>query len=67
MSNIIVKDYCKAFANGIFKNGLAQAVASYHKKFNDLQIMINSTNNYLRRVTLVYGLRFNAYKLLKPD
>lgn len=46
---------------------MAQAVGAYHKKFNDLQIMINSTNDYLRRTTLVYGGRFDAYNILKPE
>ncbi|TNV87851.1 hypothetical protein FGO68_gene16675 [Halteria grandinella] len=67
MSNIIIKDYCKQYSNGIFKNGMAQAVGAYHKKFHDLQIMINSTNVFLRRTTLVYGERFDAYNIMKPE
>lgn len=46
---------------------MAQAMGAYHKKFHDLQIMINSTNNFVRRTTLVYGERFNASLLLKPE
>ncbi|TNV76057.1 hypothetical protein FGO68_gene2239 [Halteria grandinella] len=31
-----------------------------HNKFRGIQILINSTNSYLRRTTLIYRERFNA-------
>ncbi|TNV87787.1 hypothetical protein FGO68_gene11594 [Halteria grandinella] len=66
-TSIIVKQFCKEFANGIYQNGMASAIGAYHKKFLDLQIMINSTDNFLSRLTLIYGERFNASKLLNND
>lgn len=35
-STNIVNAQCKLFANGVFQNGMAQAIGAYHKKFQDL-------------------------------
>ncbi|TNV87923.1 hypothetical protein FGO68_gene15699 [Halteria grandinella] len=66
-SDTIVKTYCTAFANGVFKKGFQQAKGAFHKKFTDLMLLINSTDNYVRRTTLVYGGRFNSSVVLLPS
>ncbi|TNV87779.1 hypothetical protein FGO68_gene3038 [Halteria grandinella] len=66
-SDTIVKTYCTAFANGVFKKGFQQAKGAFHKKFLDLMLLINSTDSYVRRTTLVYGGRFNASGVLAPS
>jgi glutaminase len=35
-SNLIIKEQCKIFSKGIFSNGMASAIAAYHKKFEDI-------------------------------
>ncbi|TNV87799.1 hypothetical protein FGO68_gene10995 [Halteria grandinella] len=67
ISGTIIKDNCKTFSNAIFKNGMAQAMGAYHKKFQDLLILINSTNNFVSRTTLINGARFQPELVLRPD
>lgn len=66
-SNTIVKTFCTQFTNGIFRKGFGQAIAAYHKKFQDLMLLLNTTDNYVRRMTLVFGGRFNSSIVLKPS
>ncbi|TNV87774.1 hypothetical protein FGO68_gene3491 [Halteria grandinella] len=58
ISSQIVRENCKTFSNAIFQNGMGQAMGAYHKKFQDILIQINSTNDYLKRLTLISGSRF---------
>lgn len=55
ISNLIIKQQCKIFTNGIFDKGMGSAIGAFHKKFADVQIKINETTSYVKRVSLVGG------------
>lgn len=57
-SNVIVKEQCKVFSRGVFSNGMGSAIGAYHKKFEDFQILLNSTTDSFKRLSLTRIARF---------
>ena len=40
------------------KNGIAAAIGSLHKSFTEVEILNNSTNDLLQRITIMKGTRY---------
>lgn len=40
-------------------------MGAYHKKFQDMIILINSTNSYTKRLTLISGARFQPTPIVE--
>ena len=55
ISDNFVKEACDTCGYGLLKHGLAYSIGTFHRKFADLTIRINSSKTHNDRLNIIRG------------
>lgn len=59
INEALVRNFCDVFEDGLFDKGVQYTMGIYHKKFHDLQLMLNSIRgNATAQLMLLKGWKY---------